>query len=635
MLCVNRPEARPHFLCACLTGRLCYNVGKMIELLSGNEALALGAYHAGVAVATAYPGTPSSEILESIARFKDIYAEWSTNEKVAMEVALGASYAGVRSMVSMKQVGLNVASDPFMAASTTGINAGMVVVCADDPGVHSSQNEQDNRHYAKFAKVPMLEPSDSQEAYDFMAHAFEISEAFDTPVLVRTTTRISHSKSVVQVNRQRAVPANQPNFPYDVQKYVMLPVFARLRHAAVEERLVKLSAYSESFPLNQVVWGRRDLGVVTSGVAYQYAREVFPRASFLKLAMTYPLPENLIRDFAAKVDRLIVIEELEPFLQEHIQAMGLKVSGKEFIPRVAELNPDIIEETSSTTGLLPEARPKQKVEIPSDLPRRPPLLCPGCPHSGIFFVLNTIGQRTKPKSKGGAPEESSLVITGDIGCYTLATYPPLSAMDTTACMGASIGQALGMEKAGIDKKVVAVIGDSTFMHSGITPLVDAVYNEGHITVIILDNGTTAMTGHQEHPGTGVSAQGKETTKVELESVVRGIGVRDVKVIDAFDMRALRAGVRSALDSPELSVIIVRGACSVRLPTRPEPRAIDTERCNLCDVCLRIGCSAIQREDERLYIDSALCVGDACTICEQLCPQRAIAPQSKIMTEETK
>ncbi len=606
----------------------------MIRLLSGNEALALGAYHAGVRVATAYPGTPSSEVLESIARFKDIYAEWSTNEKVATEVALGAAYAGVRSMVSMKQVGLNVASDPFMAASITGINAGMVVICAGDPGIHSSQNEQDNRYYAKFAKIPMLEPSDSQEAYDFMAYAFDISEGFDTPVMVYTTTRISHSKSVVKVDRERTVPAKQRGFQYDVSKYVMLPVFARLRHAFIEERLVRLAAHSETFPLNRVIWGRHHLGIVTSGVAYQYAREVFPGASFLKLAMTYPLPEKLISDFAARVDRLIVIEELEPFLQEHIQAMGIKVSGKEFIPRVGELNPDIVEEACRSAGLPVQASPQQeKAETAAELPRRPPLLCPGCPHTGIFFVLNTIGQRSRPQ-KGNAPRESSLVITGDIGCYTLATYPPLSAMDTTACMGASIGQALGMEKAGVGKKVVAVIGDSTFMHSGITPLVDAVYNEGHITVVILDNGTTAMTGHQDHPGTGISAQGKETTKVELEGIVRGTGVKDVRVIDAFDMKALRAGVRSVLDSPELSVIIVRGTCSVRLPARSAPRAIDTEKCNLCGVCLRLGCSAIQKEDERLFIDAALCTGDACTICEQLCPRQAIAPQSMTMNEDT-
>jgi indolepyruvate ferredoxin oxidoreductase alpha subunit len=616
-------------------GELWYNVAKMMKLLSGNEALAWGAYHAGVRVAAAYPGTPSTEILEAVARFDDVYAEWSTNEKVALEVALGASYAGVRAMASMKQVGLNVASDPFMAASTTGVNAGLVVVCADDPGAHSSQGEQDNRHYARLAKVPMLEPSDSQEAYDFIALAFDISEKFDTPVMIRSTTRISHSKSVVKLNRTRAVPASQSSFQYNVQKYVMLPVHARLRHPLMEERLVKLADYAENTQFNQVLWGEHQLGVVTSGIAYQYAREVFPKASFLKLGMTYPLPKTLLLDFASQVNKLIVIEELDPFLQENIQAMGIKVTGKEFIPRLGELNPDIIEENSRQAGLPVGASSKQ-VEPAPELPRRPPLLCPGCPHTGIFFVLSSIGGRAKlAKSKDKTPKEPKLIITGDIGCYTLGAYPPLLAMDTCACMGASIGQALGMEKAGVNNRVVAVIGDSTFLHSGITGLVDGVYNKGAITLIILDNGTTAMTGHQEHPGTGISAQGKETKKVALEQLVRGIGVNDVKVVDAFDMKALRASVKSSLDSPELSVIIVRGACAVRVPKRGEPRAIDAEKCNLCGTCLLLGCSAIQREDERFFIDSTLCVGETCAVCQQLCPRQAIGPQSKITPKETK
>ena len=608
----------------------------MKKLLSGNEALALGAHHAGVMVATAYPGTPSTEILEAIARFEDVYAEWSTNEKVAMEVALGAAYTGIRAMASMKQVGLNVASDPFMAAATTGVNGGLVVICADDPGAHSTQGEQDNRHYAKLAKVPMIEPSDSQEAYDFMACAFDISEEFDTPVLVRITTRIAHSKSLVEVNRSRIVPARQPSFKRDVQKYVMLPVNARLRHPLIEDRLVKLAAYTETFPYHQVLWGDHNLGVVTSGVAYQYAREVFPRASCLKLSMTYPLPQNLLHQFAQQVDRLIVIEELDPFLEENIQAMGIKVTGKEFIPRIGELNKRIVEEASQYAGLLSVPSPQQVKEPASGLPGRPPLLCPGCPHSGIFFVLSTMGQRPKSlESKDESQKELKLIITGDIGCYTLATYPPLNAMDTTACMGASIGQALGMEKAGIKAKVIAVIGDSTFLHSGITGLVDAVYNKSQITVLILDNGTTAMTGHQDHPGTGVSAQGKKTHAVELERLVRGIGVEDVNVVDAFNMKALRAAVRSSINNPELSVVIVRGTCSMRLRTRSEPRAIDTDKCDGCGTCVKIGCPAIQRENEHIYIDATLCVGDACTICQQLCPKQAIVPLSTIAAEELK
>ena len=607
----------------------------MKRLLSGNEALALGAYHAGVKVAAAYPGTPSTEILEAIARFDDVYAEWSTNEKVAMEVVLGASYTGLRALASMKQVGLNVASDPFLAAATTGVDGGLVVISADDPGAHSSQGEQDNRHYARLAKVPMLEPSDSQEAYDFMAHAFDLSEQFDTPVMVRTTTRISHSKTVVDVKRSRTLPARQPEFKYNAAKYVMLPAHARIRHPLMEERLVKLTEYAETCPLNQVVWNGRELGVVTSGIAYQYAREVFPKASFLKLGMTYPLPRNLLRHFASQVKRLLVVEELDPFLQENMQAMGIEVMGKQFIPRVGELNPDIIYEAGQKAGLLPDS-PRRKIETGVELPRRPPLLCPGCPHTGIFFVLSSIGQRAKlAKAKDKTLADSPLIITGDIGCYTLGTYPPLLAMDTCACMGASIGEALGMEKASVGKKVVAVIGDSTFLHSGITGLVDGVYNNSQITLVILDNGTTAMTGHQEHPGTGISAQGKETRKVELEHLIRGIGVSDVSVVDAFNIKELRSSIRSALEKPKLSVVIVRGACAVRVPKRGEPRAIDMERCNLCGTCLLLGCSAIQREDEQLYLEPSLCVGDTCMVCQQICPRQAIGPQSKILNKVTR
>ncbi|MCD6358857.1 MAG: indolepyruvate ferredoxin oxidoreductase subunit alpha [Dehalococcoidia bacterium] len=603
---------------------------EVIKLLSGNESLALGAYHAGVKVATSYPGTPSTEILKSIALFDDIYAEWSTNEKVAMEVAMGASYAGARSLVSMKHVGLNVAADPFMAISVTGVNAGMVVVCADDPGIHSSQNEQDNRYYAKLAKVPMLEPSDSQDAYELMSYAFNISEKFDTPVLMRTTTRISHSKSVVNVNRGRSVSATPSGFQRNVKKYVMLPGNARIRHPLVEERIAKLATYSETFPLNQIEWGERHLGVVTSGIAYQYAREVFPKASYLKLSMTYPLPQNLIRHFAAQVDKVIVIEELDPFLQENIRSMGIDVAGKEFIPMIGELNPNIVKEASYSAGLLDKTSPLQKTEPAKELPKRPPLLCPGCPHTGAFFVLSSIGQRLKlPGSRNKAPKESTLTITGDIGCYTLATYPPLCAMDTCACMGASIGQAMGMEKAGIGNKVIAVIGDSTFLHSGITPLVNAIYNGGQITVIILDNMTTAMTGHQEHPGTGISAQGKKTKAVKLEHLVKGIGINDIKVVDAFNIKAIRTAIKSSINNPELSVIIIRGSCTVHTPKRSEPLSINPEKCNQCGICLMLGCPAIQREDGHVHIDSTLCVGNACTLCQQICPQQAIVPQSNL------
>jgi len=596
---------------------------KTLQLLSGNEALALGAYHSGVQVASAYPGTPSTEILENLARFKDIYAEWSTNEKVAMELAMGASYTGARAIVSMKHVGLNVASDPFMAASYTGIIGGLVVVSADDPQIHSSQNEQDNRHYARLAKIPMLEPTDSQDAYDLMGYAFDISEEFDTPVLLRTTTRISHSKSVVDAKRKRAVKNPQPTFYFNMQKYVMLPVNALPRHALMEKRMLKLAAYSESFPLNQIMWGERDLGIVACGVAYQYAREAFPESSFLKLGMSWPLPVKMIKEFAGGVKKLIVIEELDPFLQDNIKSMGIEVTGKEFIPTVGELNTQIVTESSIEAGLLPDS---EKIIPPArGLPRRPPLLCPGCPHAGIYFVLNSLGQRSKLlEKKNNEPQEPKLIITGDIGCYTLGALPPLNVLDTTACMGAGIGQALGMEKAGVKSKVVAIIGDSTFMHSGITGLVNAVYNDGHITILVLDNRTTAMTGHQEHPGTGVSAQGRETCAVDIESLARGIGVKDVKTVNAFDLKALRDGLKDSLDRPEVSVIIVRGSCAMRVRKRANPRKVDVEKCVQCNYCLGLGCPAIQSADGQVFIEPTLCAGDICTICEQLCPQKAIS-----------
>jgi indolepyruvate ferredoxin oxidoreductase alpha subunit len=604
----------------------------MNKLLSGNEAIALGAYHAGLSVATAYPGTPSTEILEAIAQYKDVYAEWSTNEKVAMEVGLGACYTGARTMVSMKHVGLNVAADPFLAAATTGIRGGLVIISADDPSIHSSQGEQDNRHYAKLAKVPILEPIDSQSAYDLMAFAFEISERFDTPVILRTTTRVSHSKSVVNITGERRVPTKKISFPRNVQKYVMLPVNARIRRPYIEERLVKLAEYAETFPLNRIEPGSKQLGIIANGIGYQYAREVFPKASFLKLGMTYPLPVKLLHEFAGSVRQILVIEELDPFLEESIKALGIYVAGKEFVPRIGELNTDVVEAAGKKMGVITEKPAQDQIKITSELPRRPPLLCPGCPHSSMFYVLAGMGQRLKlPNAKEKESKESPLTITGDIGCYTLATYPPLNAMDTTACMGASIGQAMGMEKAGLKSKIVAVIGDSTFLHSGITPLVDAVYNQSKITVIILDNGTTAMTGHQEHPGTGISAQGNQVGKVVLEDLVRGMGIKDVKVVDAFKIKDLRAAVKDSLDKPELSVIISRGSCAVRTPRGSDSSAIDIERCNQCGICLLVGCPAIQSDGKQPFIDPLMCMGEKCTICQQICPKQAIRLSSQLKT----
>ncbi len=622
----------------------------MKALLSGNEAIALGAYHAGVAVAAAYPGTPSTEILEALAEYADIHAEWAPNEKVAMEVAQGACYAGVRSMVSMKHVGVNVAADPFFAASITGVRGGFVVVSADDPGMHSSQNEQDNRHYARFAKVPVLEPSDSQEAYQFTRLAFSLSEQFDTPVLLRTTTRISHCKSIVEYDDSVVPPRSKASFARQPDKLVMIPANAKRRHPLVEERIVKLADYAESFPYNRMDLRDRKVGVITSSVAYQYVREVMPRASFLKLGMGYPIPARLIREFAAEVERLLVVEELDPFLEEMVKAMGLQVEGKKYFSPLGEFSLERVEEGFRKAGLLPAAavaapftgarvpsgqvavasqEPAQDAPIP--LPSRPPVLCPGCPHTGPFFTLKRLGFYQKvedseeplPGQIQGRLRRVGAVVAGDIGCYTLAVLPPLLTMDTAGCMGASIGNAMGVEKAGVPNKVIAVIGDSTFLHSGMTPLLDVVYNGGTLTTLILDNSTTAMTGHQDHPGTGRSAQGQMARAVDLEKLVRGLGVEDVKVANAFDLKALEVAIRDSVQREEPSVVIVRGPCALKARAAGPAFEVDPEKCNGCSACLRLGCPAIARREGKARIEPSQCVGPACGVCRQVCPIGAI------------
>ncbi|MCL2140922.1 MAG: indolepyruvate ferredoxin oxidoreductase subunit alpha [Dehalococcoidia bacterium] len=594
----------------------------MKKLLSGNEAIAYGAYHAGIRVAAAYPGTPSTEILENLARYKDIHAQWSTNEKVAFEVALGACYAGVRTLVSMKHVGLNVAADPFMAASVTGVRGGLVVVSADDPGIHSSQGEQDNRYYAIFAKVPMLEPSDSQEAYDMMPLAFEISERFDTPVMLRSTTRVSHAKTVVDINRERPSKLPEAVFRREMSKFVALPVNARRRQLLALQRMEKLAEYAESCSLNYIIRGSQELGIIASGIAFNYAREIFPEASFLKLGMSYPLPKKLIGCFAQEVKRLIVVEELEPFLEEQIKAMGLTVEGKSFVPRSGELSSGLLRTVAQKNGLLPLTENKPLALLADDLqnlPKRPPLLCPGCPHTGLFFILSSYGLR-----KGGADgSELGPVITGDIGCYTLAAYPCLSAMDTCACMGAGIGEALGMEKAGLKNKLVAVIGDSTFLHSGITSLLNAVYNKSSITVVVLDNRTTAMTGHQQHPGTGFTAQGEPAMAVDIVALAKSCGVANASEVSAFDIRALRMAVKEAINNPELVVLVVRGDCAAIARKKIEPMFVEQEKCVNCGVCLSLGCAALQKGNQKTQINAQLCNG--CTLCQQLCSPQAIKP----------
>ncbi|MEA1958887.1 MAG: indolepyruvate ferredoxin oxidoreductase subunit alpha [Chloroflexota bacterium] len=596
----------------------------MKQLLSGNEAIALGAYHAGMAVATAYPGTPSTEILENIARMDGVYAEWSINEKVALEVGLGSAYSGARTLVSMKHVGLNVAADPFFAASTTGIIGGMVIISCDDPGEHSSQGEQDNRYFARFAKVPMIEPTDSQEAYDLMGLAFEISEQFDTPVLFRSTTRISHCKAVVDVTKERKADLNKAGFKRWPEKFVMVPSNARVRRVAMEERIARLQEYVEDFPLNEMILADRKIGVISNGVAYQYAREVFKDASHLKLTTIYPLPVELIRRFAGEVERLIVIEELDPYIEDEVRKLGIAVEGKSFIPIIGELTPEIVENAAAAAGIIDaSAATRIDAEAPP-LPARRPQLCAGCPHVATEYTLRKIGIRTSNPDE--EIHKGELIVTSDIGCYTLGVYPPLAALDTCACMGASIGQALGLEKAGVSNKIVAVIGDSTFMHSGITGLIDVVYNQGTITVIILDNHTTAMTGHQGHPGTGISARGEMAQSVDIEALVKGIGIADVNAVDAFDMKAIESAIKRCIANEEPSVIIVRGQCPLATKKKGTPFEVDADTCSGCLICLDIGCPAITIVDGFADIDADACTG--CGVCAQVCPQDSISEMTR-------
>lgn len=577
----------------------------MKVLLSGNEAIAHGAYVAGVTVATGYPGTPSTEILESVAKYDEIDASWAPNEKVALEVAIGASLAGARAMVTMKHVGLNVAADPLFTLAYTGVNGGLVVISADDPGMHSSQNEQDNRNYAKAAKIPMLEPSDSGEAAWLVDEAFKMSEMFDTPVILRTTTRVNHSKSIVEVDVERV--RKETVYEKNAQKYVMIPAHAKWRREIVENRLMALSEFAEQFRGNRVEWGNRHIGFITSGISYQYIKEVYPDASVLKLAMTYPLPRKLVTDFIEQIEQAIVVEELDPFIEEQLKIWGLPVSGKRFIPAIGELNPDIIQ------GSLVDRETESTHEPTQDeieLPGRPPMLCPGCPHRGVFYTLHKL----------------KMVVTGDIGCYTLSVLPPLEAMDTCICMGASIGNATGFQKATGRKDIVAVLGDSTFVHSGITPLIDAVYNRGFTTIIILDNRTTAMTGRQNHPGTGTTLKGYDSPPLDLEMLVKATGIKSVRVVDPYDLKAVKEAIKEETDKDEPSVIIFRRACLLVDKPKAMPFMV-TNTCNGCKACIKLGCPAISWREGRAEIDPTICSG--CEVCVQVCKKSAIAKYAKV------
>lgn len=569
-------------------------------MMLGNAALARGAWEAGVKVSSAYPGTPSTEISEELVKYPDVYCEWAPNEKVATEVALGASISGVRALASMKMVGLNVAADPLYSYSYIGVNGGLVLVVADDPGLYSSQNEQDTRRIARAACVPCMEPSDSQEAKDFMKTAYEISEKFDTPVIIRTTTRLAHSQCEVTLEDRQEVEDK----PYvkDIQKYVMMPAMAKERHIAVEKRMKALAAYADTAPFNKVELGNltingKKVGFITEGIAYQYVKEACPNASILKLGMCNPLPENLIRSFASKVDTLYIFEELEPFVEELVRAMGISCIGKELFTIQGEYS----------ANMLRERVLKQELEIEpaADIPPRPPILCPGCPHRSTYYALHRLKMHA----------------AGDIGCYTLGALAPLSVIDTTVCMGSSISSLHGMEKAkGHDyiKNWVAVIGDSTFMHTGLNSLVNMFYNQSHGTVIILDNRTTGMTGHQDHPGTGKTLSGEIVPAVDFVKLIKGIGIENVQVVDAFDLDKLTKVIKEETQKDELSVIISKAPCAL-LKDQVFPNVMQTlaDKCVHCGACLKPGCPALTKlKDGSIAIDQTMCNG--CGLCGQLC-----------------
>lgn len=578
----------------------------MKRLMLGNEAVARGLFEAGVSIVSSYPGTPSTEITEHVSKYDDIYSEWAPNEKVAMEVAFGAAFAGKRSFCAMKHVGLNVAADPLFTISYTGINAGMVIAVADDPGMHSSQNEQDSRHYAEAAKLPMLEPSDSEECLSFTKLAYELSEKFDTPVILRTCTRIAHSQSIVNTG-ERIVP---PAVPYEknAAKYIMMPGNAQRRHPVVEKRLGDLAAYGELTPLNRVELGGTEMGIITSGTSYQYVKEVLgDSVSILKLGLVYPLPTKLILDFAAKVDRLIVVEELDDFIETHCRKLGLSVSGKDIFPVVGEFSQNLIREK---LGLA--SNPGKALEV--DIPPRPPVMCAGCPHRGLFYALT----------------KNNAIVHGDIGCYTLGAMAPLNAMDSTICMGASISGLHGFNKAlgeAGEKHTVAVIGDSTFMHSGVTGLINIAYNGSNSTVVIVDNSTTGMTGHQENPTTGLNIKGEPAGKIDLEALCRSIGINRVQIVDPYDLEQCRIVVKEELEAHEPSVIISRRPCALLKTVKAKPPLhVDHDACRGCRSCMKIGCPALSFTGGKASINPTLCVG--CGVCTQMCAFGAITDAAK-------
>ena len=579
----------------------------MKQLMLGNAAVARGLYEAGCCVVSSYPGTPSTEITEEAAKFDDIYCEWAPNEKVAMETAFGASLAGRRSFCGMKHVGLNVAADPLFTVSYTGVNAGMIIVVADDAGMHSSQNEQDSRHYAKASKIPMLEPSDSAEALSFTKLAYELSEEFDTPVIIKMCTRVAHSQSLVETS-ERVEPPMKP-YEKNIGKYVMMPGNAIRRHPVVEERTRKLAAYAETSPLNRLEAGSdRAMGIITSSTSYQYVKEVFgDRYPVLKLGMVWPLPKQKILDFAASVDKVAVVEELDPFLEDYCRETGLDVLGKDVLPMEGEFSQNLV--AAKLGGTVHTGKTLEDV-----IPARPPVMCAGCPHRGLFYTLN----------------KNRCTVMGDIGCYTLGAVAPLAAMDMTLCMGGSISGLHGFNKARgaeSEHKTVAVIGDSTFMHSGMTGLANIAYNQSNSTVIILDNSITGMTGHQQNPTTGYNIKGDPAGKIDLESLCRAMGFKRVRVVDPYNLKECDQAVKEELSADEPSVIISRRPCALlKYVKHKAPLAVNKDKCIGCKSCMKIGCPAISMKEGKAHVDFTQCVG--CGVCEQLCPVGAFESTGK-------
>ncbi|HYO85719.1 MAG TPA: thiamine pyrophosphate-dependent enzyme [Dermatophilaceae bacterium] len=645
----------------------------MKRLLSGNEAVARAAWEAGAVLGSGYPGTPSTEILEEFAPYPDVYAEWAPNEKVALDVATGAAYAGRRAFATMKHVGVNVASDALFSASMTGIEAGLVVVSADDPAIHSSQNEQDNRQFAKFMRLPCVDPADSQDSHDLMMTAFDISERFDTPVMFRTTTRICHTSSPVEVGEIRKTFPIPDKYVRNLSKYSMIPANARARHPVIEERISQLTEFAETFPFNKVEYRGRELGIICNGVAYNYAREVFPDASTLKLGMVYPLPPRMIADFAANVDKLIVMEELDPFVEDQVRCMGIELyrphgkaptypHTKSIFPMIGELDPASVRKAAQAAGLLPaggqdavaaapatggaasspvvpaptgdngsgqlaaadpEDRPALDLTVLSNLPGRPPILCPGCPHRSSFYVLHKLG----------------VPVNGDIGCYTLGMAEPLDALHTNGCMGASIAIAHGAAQVGDAERHVAVIGDSTFFHSGIPALINVLYNGSNVITIVMDNRITGMTGHQQNPGTGKTLQMKETTEIDIEKLIRALGFPEDKVVSipSYEIKALEKQLRTWLKEDGPAVLIAKEECALLPSAKTTWMPLEVnDKCNGCTICFRIGCPAILKSDELdpktqrplALIDQVLCTG--CEICAQVCPRDAILFRAQVL-----